>query len=94
MSVKHTYMTKDGLETKVITKAKAIRAKCLDCSGWQPSEVTRCTCHTCALYPFRFGNEKGLERWYEEKKTPKKTIKKIKISKEEEDEWAEIADEE
>lgn len=66
MSVKHTYRVKDGHETKVLMKAKAIRLHCLDCSGWQTSEVSRCTCHDCALYPFRFGNEKGLERIYED----------------------------
>lgn len=97
MSVKHTYITADGPETKVITKAKAIRLKCMDCSGFQPGEIQKCTCYDCPLYPFRFGNEKGLERIYiseedeqegneevEEKKVeikPKKMIKKKIIKK-------------
>jgi len=62
MSVEHTFISKDGLETKIITKAKAIRAKCLDCCSQQQAEVSKCMVNTCPLFPFRFGNEKGLER--------------------------------
>ena len=41
-----------------ITKSplKAIRAKCLDCSGGHPKEVLHCPSAECPLYPFRFGN--------------------------------------
>lgn len=31
----------------------AIRARCLDCCGGQPSEVRKCTAVACALWPFR-----------------------------------------
>ena len=34
---------------------KAIRAKCLDCSGSSPNEVRDCLVRNCALYPFRLG---------------------------------------
>lgn len=34
---------------------KAIRQKCLDCSGWSYTEVEQCPLTECALYPFRFG---------------------------------------
>lgn len=34
---------------------KAIRSKCLDCSGGQPKEVRLCTVHGCALWPYRMG---------------------------------------
>jgi hypothetical protein len=34
---------------------KAIRAKCLDCSGGMPSEVRDCLVKNCSLYPFRMG---------------------------------------
>lgn len=34
---------------------KAIRAKCLDCVGQQPSEVRKCTATGCPLWPFRMG---------------------------------------
>src|SRR5260370_33539080 len=32
-----------------------IREKCLDCSGGSPSEVRKCTCTGCALWPYRLG---------------------------------------
>ena len=34
---------------------KAIRAKCLDCSGGIQSEVRDCLVRRCPLYPFRMG---------------------------------------
>lgn len=62
MSIEHTYRICEEEFTKIITKAKAIRAKCLDCSSGYQGEVYKCTVPTCPLFPFRFGNEKGLER--------------------------------
>ena len=38
-----------------LTPLKAIRAKCLDCSGRQPSEVRRCPIEDCPLFPYRLG---------------------------------------
>lgn len=35
--------------------AKAIRAKCMDCSGEQPPEVRECPLMQCPLWPYRFG---------------------------------------
>ncbi len=40
---------------KRLTPLKAIRAKCLDCSGSQPSQVRNCDISECPLYPYRFG---------------------------------------
>jgi hypothetical protein len=34
---------------------KAIRAKCHDCSYFQPSEIRLCEAVNCALWPFRAG---------------------------------------
>src|SRR5258707_7606339 len=34
---------------------KAIRAKCLDCSGGNEAEVRKCVATGCALWPFRMG---------------------------------------
>lgn len=34
---------------------RAVRAKCLDCSGGSPAEVAGCLVKTCPLYPFRLG---------------------------------------
>ncbi len=38
-----------------LTPLKAIRAKCLDCSGFQPKEVRLCACTECPLYTYRLG---------------------------------------
>jgi len=48
---------------KGLTPLKAIRAKCLDCSCWQPKEVKLCPDAECTLYPYRFGknpNRSGI----------------------------------
>lgn len=37
------------------TRQLAIRAKCIDCSAWQDSEVRKCTAYTCRLWPWRMG---------------------------------------
>lgn len=45
------------------TPLRAIRAKCLDCSAGQPSEVRKCPIDNCALFTYRFGHNpkrKGL----------------------------------
>ena len=34
---------------------KAIRQKCIDCSGGSISEVRKCPCVACPLFPFRMG---------------------------------------
>ena len=44
-----------SLEANKLTPKKAIRAKCLDCVGWQSAEVVKCVCKDCSLYPYRFG---------------------------------------
>ena len=44
---------KDGsYETNPV---KAIRAKCIDCSGGDRKEVSHCPITRCPLYPFREG---------------------------------------
>jgi len=62
MPIEHTYATKDGLKTRVISKGQAIRYKCLDCSNYQYSEVENCPILHCPLYPFRFGKDPGSTR--------------------------------
>jgi len=50
---------------KSITPLKAIRAKCLDCSNRQPSEVRKCPIDDCPLFIYRFGHNpkrKGIRR--------------------------------
>lgn len=34
---------------------RAIRLKCIDCSGGQEKEVRECRIVTCALHPYRMG---------------------------------------
>jgi hypothetical protein len=36
---------------------KAVRAKGLDCSCYQPAEVAKCPVTTCDLWPYRFGRD-------------------------------------
>ena len=39
------------------SRGRAIRAKCLDCSGASISEVRKCTATDCALWPYRMGTD-------------------------------------
>jgi hypothetical protein len=41
---------------KKLTALKAIRAKCLDCSGGNRAEVRDCPATNCTLWPFRMGH--------------------------------------
>lgn len=48
------------------TPIKAIRAKCLECSAGQMSEVRRCPVNDCPLWEYRMGhrpkqNDENLE---------------------------------
>lgn len=45
------------MSSKKLTRKKAIKAKCLDCSGGIRAEVRRCTATNCPLWPFRMGTE-------------------------------------
>ncbi len=46
---------------KRITRAKAIRLKCLECSAQQPSEVRCCEMKDCPLWRYRMGREERDE---------------------------------
>ena len=59
MATKHTFLGKNGLETKTLSPSKAIRQKCLECSAWSVVEVSKCPARDCALFPFRFGKDPG-----------------------------------
>ena len=37
---------------------KALRAKCVDCSGHQHKEIRLCTVLDCELWPYRMGKGK------------------------------------
>jgi hypothetical protein len=61
MAVKHTvkYIKSNKMveEVRFLTRGKAIRLKCLDCSGGSSHEVERCLLTKCPLYPWRKGYE-------------------------------------
>jgi hypothetical protein len=40
---------------------EAIKAMCLQCIGYDPKEITRCTSTACPLYAFRPFQTTGLE---------------------------------
>ena len=44
---------------KRITRAKAIRLKCLDCCAQQYKEVRMCTLKKCPLWRYRMGKEEN-----------------------------------
>ena len=44
---------KNGLKTIDLNRRRAIRERCLNCSGWQPGEVDGCKITDCPLYRFR-----------------------------------------
>lgn len=64
-----------------MTALQAIRAKCIDCMCGNKTEVARCPCTECPLFPYRDGhnparkgvggkgNYDALKRFQERKKT-------------------------
>lgn len=56
----------------MIGRAKAIRLKCLDCSGGSPKNVTLCPVKDCPLWPYRFGYPETSKRYRERMKNAEK----------------------
>jgi hypothetical protein len=50
--------TKNGVKEIDLNRRKAIRLKCLDCSGFERQEVTNCTHTECSLFEYRSGRGK------------------------------------
>jgi hypothetical protein len=46
---------KTGPKAANLNRRKAIRERCLNCSGWFFKEVSECEFSDCQLYPFRTG---------------------------------------
>ena len=61
---------------KRLTRGQAIRAKCLDCSGFQPIEVKLCPVVNCPLWVYRLGYE--VDESNQKTGKAKKQEKKIK----------------
>lgn len=58
MPVRHEIKGKDGkFQSVALTPLSAIRAFCLECVCWQPSEVSKCTAIHCPLYHYRHGHD-------------------------------------
>ena len=45
-----------------MTPIKAIRANCLDWSGFSSKEVKLCPIKDCSLYPFRLGKNPNIKK--------------------------------
>jgi len=56
----------------VLTPIKAIRKKCLECSGESHKEVRLCPITDCSLYPYRFGKRPETTAKHDEKEKTKK----------------------
>ena len=57
-AMKTKILTKNGTtETVDLNRRKAIRARCLDCSGFEYNEVSGCKILKCELHPYRMGTE-------------------------------------
>lgn len=46
-------MAKDYRVDKPLSRNQAIKAKCLNCSNWQKTEIRLCPVYECSLYPWR-----------------------------------------
>ena len=53
--MKVTILGKNGPKMADLNRRKAIRERCLNCSGWIHKEVSNCEFSDCPLYPFRSG---------------------------------------
>ena len=67
MSIIQLINQKDGSKAPVaLNRGRAIRLRCLDCSGWIVSGVRKCEHKSCPLYPLRLGKKpedmSGVER--------------------------------
>lgn len=54
---------------KKISRAKAIRFKCLDCCGYQSNEVRLCPSTDCPLWRYRTGHEEKDDLYSGKKET-------------------------
>lgn len=51
-------LTVNGVKSVWLNRRKAIRYRCLDCSGFEINEVTGCKHTDCPLYPYRTINSR------------------------------------
>jgi hypothetical protein len=55
LRVREHMTSRDGFQPVVESPIKAIRAKCVDCSGGSFAEVRKCVATAWPLWPFRMG---------------------------------------
>jgi len=81
MSVKHTIRNSVGDHIQVnLSPLKAIRKFCVECMGFQVSEIIKCTAPLCPLFPFRQGKT-GREISPEEMKRMQESGKNLFLSR-------------
>ena len=51
-------ISKEGFKFVDLNRRRAIRERCINCSGWSPAEVEHCEHSDCPLHPFRSGQGK------------------------------------
>ncbi len=56
--MKVSILRKNGQEIADLNRRKAIRERCLNCSGWEIRGVSNCELTDCPLYSFRSGHGK------------------------------------
>ena len=74
----------DNGTERTMTAMRAIRAKCLDCSGDSRMEVHQCPVKDCPLYKFRYGknpNSKPREYSDEQKEAMRVRLAKARENK-------------
>jgi hypothetical protein len=54
--MKAKIQSKSGHKIIHLTRRKAIRERCLNCSGWSFKDVESCPIKNCQLYPYRMGS--------------------------------------
>ena len=58
LQMKVKIQIKGGHKIINLNRRKAIRERCLNCSGWVPNEISNCEFVDCPLHPFRSGKGK------------------------------------
>ena len=58
MGIMVEIQAKNGHRVIELNRRRAIRERCLNCSGWSYVEVETCAITDCPLYPFRTGKGK------------------------------------
>ncbi len=57
--MKVAIQNKDGnLKVVDLNRRKAVRERCINCSGWHYSRIRNCKFNICPLHPYRSGNGK------------------------------------